>query len=601
MSFSRITILTSAAILMLVLALPLTRWIVLNHVDVLAGRYAPSLTSGPETMLVPELGDWNKQLKPVDLDSRFVAASAMDAGALFQLAQEHPDQPALLAHTIRKAFVSKDYVIGAQAAKLGRDGDPNNAYFTLTLAAFAEALGNLKDAFAHLEAASKGTNFEGYWLDHAEREIRARETAFGYRGQFIRLLSYASISFSEYGGFTALAEKVRHQEEIEPRRNLAKCGVLLSRESDNLIGILVGRRLVELSVLNPEDRPFQGQMPERIRRVENRAKSRDRQVGTSEFSDASRKTQYAYEVYTNLPDDSWVWNRNSLVIGSTTLATLILLAAACGLGTWFATRKPSERMDRAMPHVAAFAAWLTAQYALTQLVRSPGAEAESMVGLLMLIHLIIAAAYAESKWGRWLAIIAASVHAAISVLMAIPSVPIGFGLGIACATILVAVGLLKLDGERRGRLGAWAGFAASLAAVMASSVAPVGWIPFLAYVLGLVALRKMFALPVFVLFIAGVGYLWVDPMGSRSDLVFTVTSGLLLVIIIAFFFRRQLVSKPATQAVLLALVTTAYVGTLGYEIGQDGHDRAMLKNYLNEAERLRSKVQQPGPKSVTSP
>lgn len=590
MNFARIVLVSCAAVFALVLVLPQTRWVVLNHSDVLAGRYAPSLTSGSETYLVPDLGSWNKQLKPVDLDSQFIIASAAGASALLRLAKEHPDQPALLAHTIRKAFSSKDYATGSQAAKLGCETDPNNAYFSLAQAAFAEADGKLDRAFAYLADASKGSKFEGYWLDHGEREIRSREALAGYRGQFIRLLSYSAINFTEFGPMTALAEKVRHQEAVEPRRHLAKCGVLISNETDTLIGMLVGRRMVELSVLEPGDRPFQGQMPERIKRAEDRAKKRDAQAGTTEFSEALRKTNIAYEVYKNLPDDSWIWNRTPLVAGSTVLATMILIILVGGLGSWFASRKPTESTDRATPHVTAFAAWLMAQYALTRAIRTPGAEAESMVGLLMLVHLIIAATYAESKWGRRLAIIAAAVHALISVLMAIPAVPLVFGFGIACATVLISVGLLRLEGERRYRFGAWAGFAANVAAMVCASGAPVGWIPFVAYVLGLLALRKQFALPVLVVLLTGLGYVWVDPMGSRSDFVLTFVGGVLLVVMLAFFFRRQLTWRSGATAALLGLTTIAYVGTLGLEVAQDGRDKVLLQGYLNEAETLRAKV-----------
>lgn len=600
MNITRVVLVSCAAVFALVLALPQTRWIVQNHFDVLAGRYAPSLTSGSNSYLVPDLGGWNKKLKPVDLDSQFVHASAKSAFDLLKLAKEHPDQPALLAHTIRKAFSAKDYAIGSQAAALGYEADPNNAYFALSLAAFAAKDTSLDKAFEHLSTASKCAKLEGYWLDHAEREIRAREAVFGYRGQFIRLLSYAGISFSEYDAFSELAEKVRHQDAIEPRRDLARCGVLVSKESDTLIGMLIGRRMVELSVLEPGDRPFQGQMSERIKRIEGRAKKRDSAVGTAEFSEANRKTLIAYEVYNNLPDDSWIWNRNPLVAGSTTLATLILIILASVLGAWFAARKPTESTDRAMPHVTAFAAWLMAQYALTRAIRTPGAEAESMVGLLMLVHLIIAATYAESKWGRRLAIIAAAVHALISVLMAIPAVPLVFGLGIACATVLISVRLLRLEGDRRHHFGAWAGFAASFAAMVCASGAPVGWIPFVAYVLGLLALQKQLALVIVVL-LAGIGFLWVDPMGSRTDLVFSIVSGALLVAMFAYFFRQQLSSRSSARAVLVGVAMIAYVGFLGMEIAQDGRDKAMLKGYLNEAELLREKVKAKDSKTVTSP
>lgn len=224
-----------------------------------------------------------------------------------------------------------------------------------------------------------------------------------------------------------------------------------------------------------------------------------------------------------------------------------------------------------------------------------------MVGLLMLIHLIIAATYAQSKWGRLAAIVAAAVHALISVLMAIPAVPLAFGFGIACATAFMSIGLLRLEGDRRHRFGAWAGFAASFAAMIAASGAPVGWIPFVAYVLGLLALRKQLALPVLIVLLAGIGFVWVDPMGSRSDVVLTLACGALLVVMLAFFFRQQLASRSTARAVMIGLATIAYVGTLGMEIAQDGRDKAMLKGYLNEAELLREKVKEKESKSVTSP
>ncbi len=589
MSMSRVILICSAAILAMVVALPMTRWVVLNHVDVLAGRYDQSL-SGNWASIAPDLGPQIKQIKSVDLDSQFVVAWRQGPSELLELARQHPNEPTLFAHTVRLALNKGNFDAAKRAAILGQRADPNNAYFPLVLAAIAQKHGDTPAAHAALEQASKAVKFDGYMMDHGDRETRARESQFGYRGQYVRVMSYSGIILPEYSYVTALSDAVQKQEDLEPRRHLAKTGVLLVKSSETLIGMLIGRRMVEASVFTAADKRGRGTMAERKALVRQRAEERDQQSKTTEFGTAADRSSIVYELYADLPDDSWIWNRSSLIFGASALAALAIAVLTSLVAGRLGGRETGPGVDRAMPHLLAFSTWLIAQYGLTLGLVNLGSEAESIVGLLMLLHLIIAAGYAESRTGRHAAVIAASIHALISMLAAIPYVPIALGIGLAAATIGTLVGLKRLSPQRRNLFGVWVGALACLFALMASSGAAVAWIPAAAFLLGLLATRAKLALPALVVLIGGLGLLVVELVRFRSDPWLSLVGLGLGLVAIAFYWRKPLTASPYAPAVIIASATMAYVGFIGAELGQDARDGVLLENYLNEADRLREKA-----------
>lgn len=590
MTKPRIVLICVAAVLALIVGLPMTRWVVLNHFDVLSGRYTRSFGQDHWANLGIDLTPQFNQIDAKDLDSAFLVARREGASSVMELATKNPEMPALWAHTIRSAYSSKNYKLAGEAAMRGREVDPNNAYFSLVLAAVKETTGDHSAALAALEVASRGTSFEGYWMDHAEREIRALEGRIGYRGQFIRLQSYAGVAFPEYGGFNNIAAKVQGMPDIEPRRQLAKCGLLLVAKSDTLIGLMVGRRMVESAVLHRDDKPFSGQLASRIARAQERAKALDQTAGTTEFSEAADESAFVYDVYRHLTDDEWAWNRSTLIYGATALAALILALGIWAVAFRLAHLKTGPAEGRAMPHVVSFAAWLIAQYGLTRVLESPGAEAESMVGIIMLIHLVIAGSYAESRVGRWVAIVAASVHAVIAVLSALPYTSILFGFGVAAAAVLTLVGLLKLDSDRRAAFGGWVGFAVCAFALVVSSAAAVAWIPFAAYALSFFGSRFKLVAPVLIVIIASLGFLWVNLMSAQSDPLLSAAGFIAIVLLLAFYWRKPLSESPAIGATVIGVATLAYVIYVGAELRQDTRDRAMLQNFITEADRLRARV-----------
>lgn len=602
MSISRVILICCAAMLSLLVALPMTRWVVQNHLDMVAGRYqllsSNAMWNGGNDFYADQL----KRLKPASPDAEFILAWRKGPADVLGIAQRQPESPALYAHTARSALrgevpaVRPNYVpLLIQAAKAGRNIDPNNGYFPMVLAGALEASGDTKAALNALAEASRATRFDGYWIDHAEREIRARESQFGYRGEYIRLFSYASIVMPEFSNFTLVSEAVQKQDSLEARRHLAKTGLLMVKESETLIGTLVGRRMISMAVLRKGEKLSQQKHDERDAVLKERALERDRQAGTTEFSDALRQSDFTQQVLRNLPDDTWMWNRRPTVYAACALASLGLLLLTYLIAVPLAKREAGPEVERAMPHILAFSAWLIAQFGLTQVLETPGSEAESIVGLLMLLHLVIAAAYAESRSGRFLAIIAASVHALISIVAAILYVPLAFGLGLAVAAGATLIGIQRVANERRGQFGVSIGLAASLFALIVASGALVAGIPAAAFVIVLLGTRAKLALPMLAVVVAALSYLVVTLTQTQSDPILSLVGLWVGVFAVAFHFRKALTARPLTPAVLILLTTIAYVGGVGAELGQNSRDRLMLQNYLTEADRARENWMQREP------
>ncbi len=597
MSLSRALLICGAAVLALLAALPMTRWVVQNHLDMMAGRYQLFSSESMWNSGNDFYSDQLERLEPSSADAEFILAWRKGPADVLAVAQRQPESPALYAHAARAASIKKDHVVRPnhdplviQAAKAGRNIDPNNGYFHMVLAGALEASGDTQAALAALAEASRAPRFDGYWTDHAEREIRARESQFGYRGEYVRLFSYAGIVMPEFSSFNLVCEAVQKQDSLEARRHLAKAGLLMVRESDTLIGTLVGRRMITFAILRQGEKLSRLKVDERDAVFKERALERDRQAGTTEFTDALEQSEFTQQVLRDLPDDTWMWNRWPTVYAACALATLGLLVLTCLLAVPLAKRETGAGVERAMPHILAFAAWMLAQFGLTRLLETPGSEAESIVGLLMLLHWVIAAGYAESRWGRLGAVVAASVHALISIVASIPYVPLGFGIGLAAASVATLVGITRIEPARRVQFGTAIGVSASLLALIVASWAPVAGIPAAAFLVGLLATRAKLAVPMLVVVVAALGYLVITMTRTQSDPILSLLGLGVGIFAVAFYWRKSLTAQPLTPVLLIVFATIAYVIGVGAELGQNGKDRVMLKNYLNEADRARERA-----------
>lgn len=152
-----------------------------------------------------------------------------------------------------------------ELAKRGESLEPDNAFWTIMRGGWSEALGNHADSLTCLRRASEMKRYEEYALEGAVLTRKSIERRWGYRGEAVRILLAAGILFPHYINeknwmrICCLSEG-DSESGLLRRWQAYQAGYLLSRESNTLIGQLVGRGSMVAAAKGPA---FEGQ-PTRV-------------------------------------------------------------------------------------------------------------------------------------------------------------------------------------------------------------------------------------------------------------------------------------------------------------------------------------------------
>ncbi len=270
-----------AAVLML-LALPQTRWLVLGHVQQIAGRTTtvPWLSEEswygvaiPKAVNEPE--HWKSSTSRQELGAaiaqtaNYHAPAAIDAfkkyAPLRDFVASHPDDTVARATyacyatlglgvqgTLKTgddralSALKSNRAYATEVLTAVRDGakyEPDNALYPVLSAAANLVLGDEKLAFADYVRASNCRDYNVHAQAACEAEWEGLEASSGYQGQVVRVLFYAGYLLPQDSQLKSLATYMIRERGTEGRVAAAKFARTMATKSNVLIDLLVARSI----------------------------------------------------------------------------------------------------------------------------------------------------------------------------------------------------------------------------------------------------------------------------------------------------------------------------------------------------------------------
>lgn len=155
----------------------------------------------------------------------------------------------------------------------GKKLDPNNSFFPLIRAMTLNVLGRPKEARAELYETAKLRRYDDYATVEGNSLIKAVDRNAGYLGEEFRTIVYASTLFPHFASMKGIVEETRRicppAEALNLQWALFQIQYTLAMESESLIGILVGRAGMRLSLARRDE--FSSDEPdETLREIERK-------------------------------------------------------------------------------------------------------------------------------------------------------------------------------------------------------------------------------------------------------------------------------------------------------------------------------------------
>lgn len=376
-----------AGFLVLLIALPQSRWIPLTQADVVTGqwRYRGGMFTEISTYVNPlERGlgvddtppDETAALlrlisPPGNLD---IEQSDRRYADLLAICQEK-NSPVLWAQYVRVASVStlsdlsksphdkfavrqrKNCETLVNACLSGEKVDPDNAFFPLIRASALRKLERDDEGRDALRLAARKPRYESYIRFEPDTRYKWLVDRYGYRGQELRGWIYANVLLPH---LSAIRSGARHFVKIgkdADRVAAAQIGMLLMRQDSTLIGVMVGRVLF-LNALAPEIEPQSDPHltdDEILTRATALEKATPGDQGLTEGAKAAIALSKDGAIdWPNEDGLSLIMNMNAAYSGGAFLALLLLIPAMGML--WLKARFP--RFAAAAPYLAWFPAFM---------------------------------------------------------------------------------------------------------------------------------------------------------------------------------------------------------------------------------------------------
>ncbi|MFZ4506613.1 MAG: hypothetical protein ACOYON_02825 [Fimbriimonas sp.] len=558
----------SVAALVTVVALPMTRWPVLNHVDLLTGGWVINNQAG-----------WNLPTPKrmiEEVKTPFKGDSKLVVDRLTKLAQEQPSDVNLISHALRWGCISsfptppppnspappptldstrkewnERWRKLIPIARLGARIEPDNGYFPLMEACGLYRIGDKAGARRAYLVASQCKDFDDHAADESERTIRASIQQFGYRGEIVASNHLAGLMFPHFSNMIGVTKAISNSpDDLVARVAAVRLGQRLVEKSPTTIGVMVGRRIISIgllpvrtSIATEEDTDAQWQtwghdLAARATRaqVPGAADVVKMDQANSSYSSVARNWQFIWD------------NEISQIYTTSTFAGAIVLAALVlfPLGALAACRQRENKERLWSPNLL----WLLLPFCFLFDASLQFYLVPALLPLLFLGIERLGVGYAQvTRWLGGLIAIGLIVNAPLS---------IGFiFLGLAYLVALVM--------ERRKPKSS-PNQAVSFAAVLV-------WGLFAGFAIAYPALYHADWTATLTIALASLGLLtWVAPAAGTPPV--------------------RLIGA------LLPVFTLLYVGTVLWEIRTNEAIRAQTKGWLTEAPRLREKVGlRPGPSS----
>lgn len=248
------------AVVLTLAALPASRWVLLNQVDVLASPNKDADIGQGDIFQTPMIPKWltdpNTYTGPDRAEQIAHAVylpQKVQTPALQQFGRDHADDPMGWVLIIRQtckyvapgpdapkngvAITSRR--VGIAACKEGQRIEPNNAYFPLERAAFEMELGSIDAMDAALKSAAGKTDYDDHVKDEAMALDRAAALAKGYRGELVRMAASGSIQLPDFIDIKLLGRQLNRKGSLAEKRDLIQTLHTMSLREDTGIGILV--------------------------------------------------------------------------------------------------------------------------------------------------------------------------------------------------------------------------------------------------------------------------------------------------------------------------------------------------------------------------
>lgn len=140
-----------------------------------------------------------------------------------------------------------------EATIRGKRLDPDNGYFPTMKAVALGAIGRWTEAAKEVHIAAGLPRFEDYALNEAKVVLRVLERHVGYRGEAIRVLTYASVLMPQFASIRTLGivlpSALSERDAVPVRWALFRLGDKLCLQSRTLVGIFLGRSLMGSAAL----------------------------------------------------------------------------------------------------------------------------------------------------------------------------------------------------------------------------------------------------------------------------------------------------------------------------------------------------------------
>ena len=132
----------------------------------------------------------------------------------------------------------------AQACESGSKLDPANGFFPAIEAGALYTLGDSSGAERHLAEAGRSSEFDDYAELEPEVEYRWSLARYGYRGNQIKAWEMVSVIYPDISSLSSIARHYARIGKPEDRVAAMRLGGLMVRQSQSLIGLLIGRKIV---------------------------------------------------------------------------------------------------------------------------------------------------------------------------------------------------------------------------------------------------------------------------------------------------------------------------------------------------------------------
>ncbi len=262
----------SLAIVFAIALLPVSRWDLENHFDMLTGGWHSGGNLAREWIQPVRLTGMTVYGGPYKggRQTRFPAQN--DFGAMVNYARAHKADPLALALVVRHNFMAPynsnpslqfpdwpGHALGevreaAQwAAEQGTKVDDKNAFFWLSMAVFQDWSQDKEGMYKSLEQAGKCNVFNDYAYEEGEARYREMLNRFGYRGEKPHMVFQASVLLPNLAVYKHLASEFQYDERTkESTQRLAdfmRVGHLMQATCTHIIGAIVGQTMVEIPLI----------------------------------------------------------------------------------------------------------------------------------------------------------------------------------------------------------------------------------------------------------------------------------------------------------------------------------------------------------------